>query len=75
MWGNILTEASFIRQSNMSFLDYFLHLKGLNGISYNISYINTDWYVYKYNINKNILYENTNQLRMFKKTIIHPLSS
>ena len=75
MWGNILTEVSFIRQSNMSFLDYFLHLKGFDGINYNISYINTNWYLYKYNMKRDILYENNSQLYMFKKTIIHPLSS
>ena len=75
MWGDILTQASFLRQSNMSFLDHFLHLKGFDGINYNISYINTNWYFYKHNINKNILYENTKHLNMFKQTIRHPLSS
>ena len=75
MWGNILTEASFIRQSNMSFLDYFLHLKGFDGINYSISYIDTNWYRYKHNIDKNVLYESINHLNMFKETIWHPLSS
>ena len=75
MWGNILTEASFIRQSNMSFLDHFLYLKGLNNINYEISYINTSFYNYKHNINENILCKNRNQLDMFKGIVHHPLSA
>ena len=40
MWGNILTEVSHLHNTNMSFLEYFLYLKGLN-INYDITHINT----------------------------------
>lgn len=40
MWGNILTEVSHLHNTNMSFLEHFLYLKGLN-INYDITHINT----------------------------------
>jgi hypothetical protein len=74
MGGNILTEVSHLLNTNMSFLEHFLYLKGSNNICHNLTYVNTGFYKYKYDINKSILYENIKHLEMVKRTVFHPLN-
>ena len=58
----------------MTFLDHFLNLKLLSNTNCVLAYVNTDFYNYKYDVRKDILFGNKAQENMFNGIIFHPVN-